>query len=271
MPLIPELALITAEWWEQTVVHRDIKAGNVLLDSEFNPKLSDFGLAKLYEHGSKPRTTRVVGTLGYLAPELTRTSKATTSSDVFAFGALLLKVACGRRPINSDASSEEFMLVDWVWQKWRVGAILGVMDPKLGGKFDESEAVLVLKLGLMCSNDALEARPTMRQLVRYLLGELTLQEEVAEPYRKKVRGAIAIDLFENFLQSFPTTSSYSQKNSTWTFVSNSGSGDAETGLTPPFSVLNRERPRAIFSSQQNGLTSPFSVSCVLPSYEQRRR
>ncbi|KAG2730337.1 hypothetical protein I3760_01G287700 [Carya illinoinensis] len=230
------------EEWEQTVVHRDIKAGNVLLDSEFNPKLSDFGLAKLYEHGSKPRTTRVVGTLGYLAPELTRTGKATTSSDVFAFGALLLEVACGRRPINSDASSEEFMLVDWVWQKWRVGAILGVTDPKLGGEFDESEVVLVLKLGLMCSNDDPEARPTMRQLVRYLEGELALQEEVAEPYRKKVRGATASDSFENFLQSFPTTSSYSQKASTWASVGNSGNDDAETGLTPPFSVLSRERP-----------------------------
>ncbi|KAG2730335.1 hypothetical protein I3760_01G287600 [Carya illinoinensis] len=231
------------EQWEQTVVHRDIKAGNVLLDSEFNPKLSDFGLAKLYEHGSKPRTTRVVGTLGYLAPELTRTGKATTSSDVFAFGALLLEVACGRRPINSDASSEEFMLVDWVWQKWRVGAVLGVMDPKLGGKFDESEAVLVLKLGLMCYNDAPEVRPTMRQLVRYLEGELALQEEVAEPYRKKVRGATATDSFENFfLKSFPTTSSYSQKDSTWTSVCDSGSGDAETGLIPPFSIFSRKRP-----------------------------
>ncbi|XP_042954871.1 L-type lectin-domain containing receptor kinase S.4-like [Carya illinoinensis] len=236
------------EEWEQTVVHRDIKAGNVLLDSEFNPKLSDFGLAKMYEHGSKPRTTRVVGTLGYLAPEFTRTGKATTSSDVFAFGALLLEVVCGRRPINSDASSEEFMLVDWVWQKWRVGAILSVTDPKLGGKFDESEAVLVLKLGLMCSNDAPEARPTMRQLVRYLEGELALQEEVAEPYRKKVRGDTATDSFENFLQSFPTTSSYSQKNSTWTSVGNSGSGNVETGLTLPFSVLSKERPRARQSS-----------------------
>ncbi|GMY08468.1 L-type lectin-domain containing receptor kinase S.4-like [Fagus crenata] len=81
------------EEWEQTVVHRDIKAGNVLLDSDFNGRLSDFGLAKLYEHGSNPCTTRVVGTLGYLAPELTRTGKPTTNSDVFAFGALLLEVA----------------------------------------------------------------------------------------------------------------------------------------------------------------------------------
>ena len=72
------------EKWEQTMVRRDIKAGNVLLDFEFNGKLSDFDLAKLYEHGSNPSTTRVVGTLGYLAPKLTRIGKPTTSSDVFA-------------------------------------------------------------------------------------------------------------------------------------------------------------------------------------------
>jgi serine/threonine protein kinase len=87
------------EEWEKVVVHRDIKSGNVLLDSEFNAKLSDFSLAKLYECGSNPSTTRLVGTLGYMALELTRTSKPTTRSDVFSFGVLLLEVTCGRRPI----------------------------------------------------------------------------------------------------------------------------------------------------------------------------
>jgi serine/threonine protein kinase len=76
--------------------------------------LVDFGLARLYEHGANPGTTRVVGTLGYLAPELPRTGRASTSSDVFAFGALLLEVACGRRPIESKALQEELVFVDWV-------------------------------------------------------------------------------------------------------------------------------------------------------------
>ena len=166
------------EEWEQTVVHRDIKAGNVLLDSEYNGRLSDFGLAKLYERGSNPNTTKLVGTLGYLAPELTRTGKPTTSSDVFAFGALLLEVVCGKRPIDPKALPEELMLVEWVWEKWSVGAILEVIDPRLEGNFNEDEAVLVLKLGLMCSNDAPEARPTIRHVVRCLETNLTLEEEV---------------------------------------------------------------------------------------------
>ncbi|CAK7325730.1 unnamed protein product [Dovyalis caffra] len=169
------------EEWEQTVIHRDIKAGNVLLDSELNGRLGDFGLAKLYDRGSNPNTTKVVGTLGYLAPELTRTGKPTTSSDVFAFGALLLEVVCGRRPIEPKALPEELILVDWVWDKWRGGAILDVVDQRLNGEFDENEAALVLKLGLMCSNNAPNARPIMRKVVRYLAGELALPELVAAP------------------------------------------------------------------------------------------
>ncbi|MCI48531.1 L-type lectin-domain containing receptor kinase S.4-like, partial [Trifolium medium] len=102
-------------------------ASNVLLDFELNGRLGDFGLAKLYEHGANPGTSRVVGTsklvgtFGYLAPELLRTGIATTSSDVFAFAALLLEVVCGRRPIDLKALQEELVLVDWVWERFKDG------------------------------------------------------------------------------------------------------------------------------------------------------
>lgn len=87
------------EKWDKVVIHRDIKASNVLLDSEFNGRLGDFGLAKSYNHGTDPQTTRVVGTMGYLAPELVRMGKASPLTDVFAFGTFLLEVTCGHRPI----------------------------------------------------------------------------------------------------------------------------------------------------------------------------
>jgi hypothetical protein len=87
------------EDWEQIVIHRDVKASNVLLDSEMNGRLGDFGLARLYDHGADAQTTHVVGTMGYLAPELGHTGKATPATDVFAFGAFLLEVTCGRRPV----------------------------------------------------------------------------------------------------------------------------------------------------------------------------
>ncbi|XP_012448007.1 L-type lectin-domain containing receptor kinase S.4 [Gossypium raimondii] len=198
------------EEWEQTVIHRDIKAGNVLLDSELNGRLSDFGLAKLYEHGTNPTTTRVVGTLGYLAPELTKTGKPTIATDVFAFGAVLLEVACGRRPIEPKALPEELILVDWVWERWQSGAALEVVDPKLNGDFDELEAIVVIKLGLMCSNDAPDARPTMRQVVRYLEGEVALPEVVPSPGgydSKKGHGSGGINTirFEDFVHSYPNS------------------------------------------------------------------
>ncbi|KAK9158852.1 hypothetical protein Scep_005426 [Stephania cephalantha] len=169
------------EEWEQVVVHRDVKASNVLLDADLSGRLGDFGLARLYEHGSNPSTTRVVGTLGYLAPELTRTGKATTSTDVYAFGALLLEVVCGRRPIENKASPEELVLVDWVWERWREGRILEAVDGRLEGEYDEGEVVMVLKLGLMCSNGAAEMRPSMRQVVGYLEGEAVVPVVVSAP------------------------------------------------------------------------------------------
>jgi serine/threonine protein kinase len=85
------------EEWEKVVIHRDIKPSNVLLDGEMNGRLGDFGLSRLYDHGSDPQTTHMVGTMGYLAPELVRTGKASTLTDVFAFGIFLLEVTCGQR------------------------------------------------------------------------------------------------------------------------------------------------------------------------------
>ena len=164
------------EEWDQVVVHRDVKASNVLLDGEFNGRLGDFGLARLYDHGTDPQTTHIVGTLGYLAPEHTRTGKATTSTDVFAFGAFLLEVACGRRPIDNRASSENVILVDRVFICWNKGRILEARDQKLGVDFVAEEVELVLKLGLLCSHSEPSFRPSMRQVVEYLERQVPLPD-----------------------------------------------------------------------------------------------
>ncbi|GMN24071.1 hypothetical protein TIFTF001_000399 [Ficus carica] len=161
------------EGWEQVVLHRDVKASNVLLDADLKGRLGDFGLARLCDHGTNPQTTQVAGTVGYLAPELSRTGKATTSSDVFAFGVFMLEVACGRTPIEPQGPPEEVDLVDWVLECWKVGAILDASDPKLEGDFLADEMELVLKLGLLCSRSLPAKRPTMRQLTQYLDGKAT--------------------------------------------------------------------------------------------------
>ncbi|KAJ4878483.1 L-type lectin-domain containing receptor kinase IV.1 [Raphanus sativus] len=165
------------EEWEQVVIHRDVKASNVLLDGELNGRLGDFGLARLYDHGSDPQTTHVVGTLGYLAPEHTRTGRATTATDVFAFGAFLLEVTCGRRPIEIKHETDEtFLLVEWVFALWNKGNILDAKDPNMGYECDEKEVEMVLKLGLLCSHPDPRARPSMRQVLQYLRGDAKLPD-----------------------------------------------------------------------------------------------
>ncbi|KAJ4702729.1 Lectin-receptor kinase [Melia azedarach] len=164
------------EDWEQVVLHRDIKPANVLLDNDLNGKLGDFGLARLYDHGSTLHTTKLVGTFGYIAPELVRNGKASTSTDVYAFGVFILEVACGRRPIEQEGLIEAVNLVDWVIGYWNRGAILESSDPRLEGLYAEEQMELVLKLGLFCSQPNPAARPSMRQVMQYLDGEVMLPD-----------------------------------------------------------------------------------------------
>ncbi|KAE8099141.1 hypothetical protein FH972_017145 [Carpinus fangiana] len=152
------------EEWEQVVIHRDVKSSNVLIDAEMNARLGDFGLARLYDHEKPSHTTNVVGTIGYIAPELARTGKVSTRSDVFAYGMLLLEVAAGRRPIDSS----NFVLIDHVMECHQMDRIREAVDPKLNSIYMIDEVELVLELGLLCSHHRPEARPTMRQVTRYL-------------------------------------------------------------------------------------------------------
>ncbi|KAK8930628.1 L-type lectin-domain containing receptor kinase S.4 [Platanthera zijinensis] len=201
------------EEWESIVIHRDVKASNVLLDGELNGRLGDFGLAKLHEHGANPSTTRVVGTLGYLAPELTRTGKATESSDVFAFGALVLEVVCGRRPIEPKAMPEELILVDWVWELWSKNRWPEAVDIQLRGAYDVEEAEVAIKVGLLCSQPVPSSRPTMREVARYLDGgDATEVPVVPSPppaglYEYEAATAAKGRVgFEDFVHSYPSSS-----------------------------------------------------------------
>ncbi|CAN8308482.1 unnamed protein product [Cochlearia groenlandica] len=156
------------EGWESKVLHRDIKASNVLLDKDMIPRLSDFGLARVHGHEQAVRTTRVVGTAGYLAPEVVKTGRASTQTDVFAYGVLVLEVMCGRRPIEEGKKP----LMDWVWGLLEKGEIRQGLDPRMaqGGGVDEA-AERVLQLGLLCAHPDPGKRPTMRQVVQVFEGE----------------------------------------------------------------------------------------------------
>ncbi|MED6147888.1 hypothetical protein PIB30_048067 [Stylosanthes scabra] len=161
------------------VVHRDVKPSNVLIDADLQPKLGDFGLARCQEHGINPKTTHVVGTLGYIAPELSKTGKATTSTDVYGYGVLILEVACGRRPIEPLKTPGELVLVDWVSELHCQGEIGRAIDPSLD-EYDKDEAELVLRIGLLCCHPMPDCRPNMRRIVQFLLKEATLPSLLPE-------------------------------------------------------------------------------------------
>ncbi|EXC18105.1 L-type lectin-domain containing receptor kinase VII.1 [Morus notabilis] len=157
------------EGWESKVLHRDIKASNVLLDKDMSGRLGDFGLARMHGHGQVASTTRVVGTVGYLAPEVVHNGRASAQTDVFGFGVLILEVMCGRRPIEEG----KVPLVEWVWQLMAQGQLLDALDERLRakGEFDKEQVEGVLYLGMLCANPDPSARPNMRQVVRVLMGK----------------------------------------------------------------------------------------------------
>ncbi|KAG7560709.1 Protein kinase domain [Arabidopsis thaliana x Arabidopsis arenosa] len=162
---------------ENQVIHRDVKSSNIMLDENFNAKLGDFGLARQIEHDKSPEATVAAGTMGYLAPEYLLTGRASEKTDVFSYGAVVLEVVSGRRPIEKDLNVQRQNvganpnLVEWVWGLYREGKVSAAADSRLEGKFDEGEMWRVLVVGLACSHPDPAARPTMRSVVQMLIGE----------------------------------------------------------------------------------------------------
>ncbi|PSS02777.1 Legume lectin domain protein [Actinidia chinensis var. chinensis] len=151
------------EEWEQCVVHRDIKSSNIMLDSNFNAKLGDFGLARLVDHEQEAPTTDVAGTRGYMAPEYLITGKASKESDVYSFGVVALEIACGRRPIESKAQQNQINMVEWVWELYGTGRLFEAADARLSAGFDEQQMEHLMIVGLWCANPDYLMRPTIRQ------------------------------------------------------------------------------------------------------------
>jgi serine/threonine protein kinase len=134
--------------FDQTVIHRDIKPSNIMLDSAFNARPGDFGLARALESDKTSYTDKigVPGTLGYIAPECFHTGRATRESDVFGFGAVVLEVVCGHR-ISCSNPAGSSQLLEWVWQLHGAGRVLDAVDPRLGGEFDVDDAERLLLRG----------------------------------------------------------------------------------------------------------------------------
>lgn len=162
------------------VVHRDIKASNVLLDANLNPKISDFGLAKLYDDQKTHVSTKVAGTFGYLAPEYAMRGHMTEKVDVFAFGVVLLETLAGRPNYYSTLDEDKVYIFEWVWELYEANHPLDVVDPRLE-EFDSEEVLRAIKVALVCTQGSPHQRPSMSRVVAMLTGDVEAPDVVSKP------------------------------------------------------------------------------------------
>ncbi|KAL2518548.1 Protein kinase superfamily protein [Abeliophyllum distichum] len=152
------------------VIYRDFKASNILLDESFNPKLSDFGLAKLVPIGGRTHvSTRVLGTYGYCAPEYTATGKLSTKSDIYSYGVVFLEIITGRRVVDTSRPSEEQNLITWAQPLFKDKKKFHfIADPLLGGNYPEKALYQAVAVAAMCLQEEATTRPLISDVVTAL-------------------------------------------------------------------------------------------------------
>ncbi|KAF3590691.1 hypothetical protein DY000_02023232 [Brassica cretica] len=164
------------------IIHRDIKGTNVLLDKDLNSKISDFGLARLHEDEKSHITTKVAGTIGYMAPEYVMRGHLTEKADVYSFGVVAMEIVSGKSNANYTPDNECCVgLLDWAFVLQKKGAFSEILDPKLEGVFGVMEAERMIKVSLLCSNKSPTLRPTMSEVVKMLEGETEIEQIIADP------------------------------------------------------------------------------------------
>ncbi|KAI7738053.1 hypothetical protein M8C21_015211 [Ambrosia artemisiifolia] len=167
------------------IIYRDFKASNILLDSDFNAKLSDFGLAKAGPTGDRTHvSTQVMGTQGYAAPEYIATGRLTAKSDVYSFGVVLLELLSGRRAVDKDKIGIEQDLVEWT--KPYLGdkrKLFRIMDTKLEGQYPQKSAFTAATLASQCLNIEPKSRPRMSEVLA-CLEELQAAKTDSKDHRK---------------------------------------------------------------------------------------
>ncbi|KAI5570924.1 hypothetical protein POPTR_011G073091v4 [Populus trichocarpa] len=177
------------------IVHRDIQGTNVLLDKDLNAKISDFGLAKLNEEENTHISTRVAGTIGYMAPEYALWGYLTDKADVYSFGVVALEIFSVKSNSSYWPENENVCLLDW-------GNLMEIVDPKLQSEFNKEEAERMIKLALLCTNASPSLRPAMSEVVSMLEGQTSIPEVTLDPsiygddlHSKRVKGHYQQALF----------------------------------------------------------------------------
>ncbi|KAF5184267.1 Kinase family protein [Thalictrum thalictroides] len=184
---------------ERPIIYRDFKTANILLDVDYNAKLSDFGLAKDGPMGDQTHvSTRVMGTYGYAAPEYIMTGHLTARSDIYGFGVVLLEMLIGRQTLDKSRPSREHNLVEWARPLLNHRKLLKILDPRMEGQYSVKDAQKVSLLAYQCLSQNPKGRPTMSQVVEIL-------EPLQAPVENKDSGSSTVTLYEITKSSLANT------------------------------------------------------------------